>query len=173
MKNAKQIIIVSVSVVLLGSLIFLTYMLSSGGTPIGLFNLRASNPQDEVDTFLSENNIPTAEPTEDPGLLAFNSTSPSPTPPSEDAVTPSVSTSPAPSTSVTPSISISPTGTTTKGGVTITETPTPTPTDTPTPTPTETPTPEVVSELPVAGIGTQLWGVVAGAGALILLAFVL
>jgi hypothetical protein len=172
MKNPKQIVLVVVIVLLLGSLAYLTYLLSNGDSPLGMFNLRASNPQDEVDTFLQENNLaPTQEPapTNDPSLLAYNSTSP----------TPAVSTSPmpsgtAPSGTVTPSLS--PTIAATKGGVTATLTPSPTVTLTLTPTPTEfiivetSTTPTIVTELPVAGIGDNLNVVLIGGGALILLA---
>ncbi len=179
MKNPKQIVLMIVIVLLLGSLAYLTYLLSNGDSPLGMFNLRASNPQDEVDTFLQENNLaPTNQPapTNDPSLLAYNSTSPTPT---TGSVTPGVSTSPmpsgtAPSGSVTPSLS--PTIAATKGGVTATLTPSPTVTLTLTPTPTEfiivetSTTPTIVTELPVAGIGDNLNVVLIGGGALILLA---
>lgn len=178
MKNPKQILLIVVIVVLLGSLTYLTYLLSSGTTPLGMFNLRASNPQDEVDTFLQENNLaPTQEvaPTSDPGLLAYNSTSPTVTPGTgTGTVTPTGSLTPAVSLSPTISPSTSPAAT--KGGVTATLTPTMT--ETPTPTPTEfieitgeNMSPTVVTELPVAGIGDNLNAVLIGGGVLILLAF--
>jgi hypothetical protein len=175
MKNPKQILLVVVIVILFGALVFLTYLMTNGSSSLGMFNLRASNPQDEVDTFLAENNLaPTQEPapTNDPSLLAYNSTSPTPTP--------AVSTSPIPS-GTAPSISPTVTVAATKGGLTATLTPTPSPslTLTSTPTPTEfivvetSTTPTIVTELPVAGIGNNLNTVLVGAGALILLAFLL
>ncbi len=187
MKNPKQIVLIVVIVLLLGSLAYLTYLLSNGDSPLGMFNLRASNPQDEVDTFLQENNLaPTQQPapTNDPSLLAYNSTSPTPTTRAgtTGSVTPSISTSPmpsgtAPSGTVTPSVS--PTVAATKGGITGTVTPSPTIILTLTPTPTEfivvetSTTPTIVTELPVAGIGDNLNAVLIGGGVLILLALLL
>lgn len=178
MKNPKQILLIVVIVVLLGSLVYLTYLLSSGSTPLGMFNLRASNPQDEVDTFLAENNLAPTErpaPTNDPSLLAYNSTSPTVTPGTgTGTITPTGSLTPSVSPSISPSISPA----ATKGGVT--ETLTPTMTETPTPTPTEfveitgeNMSPTVVTQLPVAGIGDNLSAVLIGGGVLILLAFLL
>ncbi len=181
MKNPKQIVLIVVIVLLLGSLAYLTYLLSNGDSPLGMFNLRASNPQDEVDTFLQENNLAPTQPpapTNDPSLLAYNSTSPTPTTRAGTTgnITPSISISPlpsgtAPSGTVTPTVS--PTVAATKGGIT----PTLTPTFTPTPTEfivveTST-TPTIVTELPVAGIGDNVNAVLIGGGVLILLAFLL
>lgn len=176
MKEPKKILLVVVIVILLGSLAYLTYLLSIGDSPLGMFNLRASNPQDEVDTFLSENNLapttPPAAPTQDPTLLAYNSTSPTPTSGvGQGTITPTTSLTPAvsviPSGSITPSISSSEG---TKGGIT----PTVTPTFTPTPTEFiqiigENVTPTVVTELPVAGIEDSILPIIIGAGAFILL----
>lgn len=179
MKKPKQILLIVVIVVLLGSLAYLTYLLSSGSTPLGMFNLRASNPQDEVDTFLQENNLaPTTPPapTNDPSLLAYNSTSPTVTPGTgTGTITPTGSITP--SVTVNPSISPSASPDETKGGVSATLTPTMT--ETPTPTPTEfievevSATPIIVTGLPVAGITDNLNAVLLGGGVLILLAFLL
>lgn len=184
MKNSKQIIIIALSAILLGAIIFLTYTFTSGNS-VGLFNLRASNPQDEVDTFLADNNLaptslPPADGDTDESLLAYNSTSPSPTPPATDAVSGSPTPTPFEANQgVDEGLSPTPTGGTTKGGLELTPTITPTMSLTPTPSPTEfieitgEMSPTVVTELPVAGIADNLGPVLLGGGALILLAFLL
>ncbi|HRN70556.1 MAG TPA: hypothetical protein PLS49_05210 [Candidatus Woesebacteria bacterium] len=160
MKEPKKILLVVIIVILAGSLAYLTYLLSNGDSPLGMFNLRASNPQDEVDAFLSENNLapttPPTVPTEDPTLLAYNSTSPTPTPEVETETV-----------SITPSVSINPS-----------ESPTATSTEIPTPTEFieitgEHISPTVITELPVAGIGDNIFPIIVGAGAFILLGFLL
>ncbi len=182
MKNTKQILIITLSAVLLGAIIFLTYIFTSGSS-ISLFNLRAANPQEEVDTFLAENNLaPTALPPSDDGveeesLLAYNSTSPSPTLPPADAVSGSPSPTPFEANQGIGDTSPTPSGTETKGGLSLTPTITPTMSLTPTPTEfieiTGGMSPTVVTQLPVAGITDNLGPVLIGGGALILLAFLL
>lgn len=175
MKNPKQILLVAVTVILLGSVVYLSYLLSNGDSPLGMFNLRASNPQDEVDAFLQENNLlPTnpPAPTNDQSLLAYNSTSPT--------VTPSTGTGTlTPTGLLTPSISVSPV----PSGTAPINPPadliaTSTPTSSPTPTEFieitgEGMSPTIVTQLPVAGITDNLNAVLVGGGVLILLAFLL
>src|SRR3989344_9372764 len=106
MKNVKVVVIVVMSVFLVVAFVYLTLLIQDGENPLGMFGIRASNPSDEVDPFLAENNLTitpadsadvgSSEPSPTQALLAYNSSSPSPTR--------SVSISPAPTFTPTPTI---------------------------------------------------------------------
>ena len=158
MKNVKAIIIVVIAVLLVGSLVYLTLLIQDGSNPLGMFGIRASNPQDEADPYLTENDVTgdtspdttadvgTTEPSTADPLLAYNSTSPT--------VTPSGSATPSTTLAVSNS---------------------PTPSVTPTPTivnvvlETTDPTPTTIQSLPVSGITDQMDKFLIGGGILIML----
>jgi hypothetical protein len=83
MKNVKAVILVVLTVILVAALGYLTYLIQDGSDPLSMFNLRASNEQDEQDPLLAQNNLtsdpisPIPSPTT---VLAYNSTSPTVTP---------------------------------------------------------------------------------------------
>lgn len=165
MKEPKKILGLILIIVLLGSLGVMTYMLANGTSIMG-FSLRASNSADEVDPFLADLNVEPTSPAgvaeEEPAptvasdpeagassLLAYNSTSPTPT----LVATVSASLTPLPTITLLPS-------------------------ETPTPTEfievvAENLTPTIITELPQTGITDHLDTILIGGGILILIAFIL
>jgi hypothetical protein len=121
-----------------------------------MFGIRASNPSDEIDPFLSENGVVgdtspgVPSPTE--VLMAYNSTSPTAIPSGTASIsaTLAVSVSPSPTISLTPTPSIDPA---------ILE--------------TSNPTPTIIQTLPVSGVTDNINKFLIGGGVLILLGLLL
>jgi len=170
MKDPKKVVMLVFVLILLAAVGGMTYMMVNGDDPLSMFNLRASNPEDELDPFLADLRTAPATPTpeeeaitptvavqdetvvetadqgaEDQSLLAYNSTSPTPTPIVSGPVSPTVS---------------------------LTTTLTPTPTEFIKIT-GENMTPTVITELPQSGIAGNILTYLVGGGALILVAFLL
>lgn len=164
--NFKVILIIVASIILLGSLVYLTLIVQDGSNPLGMFGIRASNPEDEQDPFLKENNVtsdPIVEtsttPTPTQVLLGYNSTSPTVTPATESA------------SLATPSATIA-----------VSNTPTPTIIITQLPTEnelaqalvaTQAVTPTTIQQLPVSGITDHVDKIFIGGGFLILIGLLL
>lgn len=145
MRDIKSVVLVIVLILLISVVGFLAYMISNGQDPLVLFNSRAVDNNEGVDSDLlanagdgSNDSIPDElSPTP---TTSFTSTSPTITPINTTTLQPSITSLPE-----------------TGGGTTSTPTPTPTPTE----------------ELLVAGISDYINPLIMSGGILILLAMLL
>lgn len=155
MKNVKLLIIVVIAVLLVASLVYLTLLIQDSSNPLGMFGIRASNPSDEIDPFLSENGAGDTSPvvpSPTEVLMAYNSTSPTASPSGAASISATLAVSKSPS----PTISI-----------------TPTPTIDPAILETSIPTPTIIQSLPVSGVTDNINKFLIGGGVLILLGLLL